>query len=443
MAGTFQNLHICHQCAVVDGGGGLADTAAVSQDGFGTGVRRCGLVTLCGGTLADDLIEVEHLAGQKDRAVNSLAGDLHISGTVTVTCLVRVVGGQNIPEQNGGYISQQLFRGGHGEGELQNSAVLSGGDSCLGCVQIELITESVEGDLKGFGIHLRIHGKCAEFCVYSIQINGIGKGFGTVAYHSGGAVDVSLVDLLHQSLLVVVVTGSAHGDHKGLQIGRCLCSAEIRCFADNFPLCLSQNAGGSQFQRIQLGGDCGFVDSQVGRDVSDQSGGAGQEFFFLLLDGGTGTAECVCGFDSGRNIQLGADNFGCQLNLLIQDLYGDGFLQQRASQFLIDLVDRIFFAQTADIHTGDGNIFEDQTVISQISQLGNQKITGSRTEQKNGDQNADGDHQTVATFFGLDRLCFFELTGLFAGGLKQLDIIIGFLNFLVGFFCHGARLLSL
>ena len=83
------DVQIAEQAGGIDGRGHLADAAALGLFTLAAGgIDGRGLIALFLGTLTDDAVERELLAGIQDRAVDGLAGQLEIGGTVGV-CRVR------------------------------------------------------------------------------------------------------------------------------------------------------------------------------------------------------------------------------------------------------------------------------------------------------------------------------------------------------------------
>ena len=159
---ALHGLEIRQQDGVVDGRGDLTDAAAQLRLGFSAvNVGDGLLVALLLGALANDLVERENLAGHNNCAVNGLAGQLQVGGTVPNRSMVGVGLAQNVLEQplaQGVGVRLRLKR------RHPNAHLVAGlrSGQCLGqLVLIEAIAILAIGNLSGLGVHRRLHGVLA------------------------------------------------------------------------------------------------------------------------------------------------------------------------------------------------------------------------------------------------------------------------------------------
>lgn len=94
------DLHVGKQTGGVDGRGNLADAAALGFLALAAGgIDGRGLIALLLRAFADDAVERELLAGIQDRAVDGLAGQLEIGGTVGVCRVRRIALAEDVGEE--------------------------------------------------------------------------------------------------------------------------------------------------------------------------------------------------------------------------------------------------------------------------------------------------------------------------------------------------------
>ena len=127
--GHFQ---IRNQKTVIQCGGRLADTAAVSIHGLTANVGGRGLVALLGGTLTQGCVIAEFFTGIEDRTIQSLTGQPQVGSAVITAPLVGFIGSKHISEEH----TLQRFRIHFGKcfrkGELQYIAGFCGSQNLLG-----------------------------------------------------------------------------------------------------------------------------------------------------------------------------------------------------------------------------------------------------------------------------------------------------------------------
>ena len=149
MFGALHDLKICVHGAVVQGGSNLTHAAAQFVLGL-TGYVDDGLLIALGcGTLANDVVEGEHVAGLQNGAVNGFTGQFQILRTLVGTGVAGAGGCQRITEQkflqgSGGHFGRNCA-----EGETQH--VACGGHSQL---RVGLQQRNGGSQTPGFGFHL-------------------------------------------------------------------------------------------------------------------------------------------------------------------------------------------------------------------------------------------------------------------------------------------------
>ena len=146
-------LQVQEQGAVVDGRGHLAHAAAqLGLAGAAGDEDRGREITLGGGPLADDIIEGENLAGVENRAVDGLAGQIQVVGSVGVDGVFR----GHLVEGCAEHLAGEIQLGDLGLDVLHlndhGAAGLGGGQLLLGGLQVEAVAR----DLLGNGVGLLV-----------------------------------------------------------------------------------------------------------------------------------------------------------------------------------------------------------------------------------------------------------------------------------------------
>ena len=170
----LHDLEIGHQGAVVNRGRHLTDAAAhLGLAGAAVGIDDALLIALLGGALTDGPIEGEDLAGLEHRAVDFLAGQHQIGGTVGIIGIGAVEGGQHIGEV-GLHIGVGGDLGLHDlQGDLDDGALLGQGQLLVGGGQIEAVAHDLLDDLLGLVVIVGILGRGTVFVVIGPQVHDV------------------------------------------------------------------------------------------------------------------------------------------------------------------------------------------------------------------------------------------------------------------------------
>ena len=155
---------------VVDGRGGLADTAAHLVHRGAAGVHRRGQVALGRSAAAGGVVIGEHLAGHEHHAVTGLGRQFYVVLAVGGAADIGGAAAQQIPEQLG--LQALLGLLGLGQGEGDGDRLTLGGRLVgrLGLLHVKVHTHHGVGGLVGLRVHGGVHGLGVQFLVHGIKI---------------------------------------------------------------------------------------------------------------------------------------------------------------------------------------------------------------------------------------------------------------------------------